>query len=960
MAYRRMLLRSVWFPVAVLLAVAGCQMPGRTALPGVWAAEPDQLLFPDAPRQQDNDVFSESRGTITLAGAVNETVDFQLVIPGRSPADAVTEIALTDLAGKGGSIPAASATFYREAYVRVDSYPAWFYQRTPYRRAPREYPDILLPVVPGGTALPADLVPDRNVVFWIDLHIPPGTPVGTYSGQLRVRTRSQAAAQLAVELEVWPFALPDTPHVVAVAPLSWSTLVAHHLQRDGKPYRPQRLVSDDPLRPAALAVIDAAFRLLRTHRCNGLLTDLYPLRQVTADGQTRIDWTDYDTAVSAYLDGSAFEDRVPLPLWALPLDDRFPSPGAYGEAGSRRYAEALRQTADACITHFRQRGWLDRSVTLLLASAAHEGDEYAAYETLAGIFHAAGAGMRLWCDLPAQSMAPFGWAGHPFVDLRKRVGLWCPPARFVDPTALSSFRAAGGQSGWQPDRPPYSGSLALVSPPVDVRSIPWQASRWSSDLLWLPGAADWPAEPVAAGGPTGAAAEVSWLLYPGRVAGLDAPVPSIRLKRLRDGLQDAEYLWLLRQQRRPAVADLVASSLFAFGGSDAYGETYADGRAYGWIHDPAMWRLGRQLLAQELKRAAAQEPAEEFEQFRQRLEWQRFLTATRRVLGWCDGVRVRSRGDAGSGMVRIDATVSMLNQTSHPEAAQSDCSRLPRGWDVASPAPRFDVPPGQIAKRTFAIHAAVIEPDGFGNTGVMTLPVFLDRGGGNRIGTPGRFAMLHAQRLKRPVTIDGSLEDWPPGLGNVAGDFVLVGAQDVPKTGAGRPDRPSQGTLVFVCYDEDSIYLAFNCEEPLPDQRETAQTNFIRYEGTAPVGEDLVEVLFDPAAAATGPGDLYHLVVKANGAVVTERGIGCRPPIGAVRPWPAGAKAAVDAKGRPDRWFVEICVPWASFGPEAKKQPWWGINFTRLHARTGEYSTWSGARWNVYTPTTLGNMYVSW
>jgi hypothetical protein len=958
MGDRRMRLRFGLLLVAALLVLSGCQLPSRTTGLGLWAAESDQLLFPDTARQRDNDVFSESQGRVSLAGGVNETVAFQLVVPGRSPADAVVSLKLSDLSGTAGWIAAQNIALYREAFVRVDSSPAWFYQRTPYRRATREYPDVLVPVAAGSTALPAEATADRNVVFWIDVHVPPGTAAGTYTGQLVVQTRSQARAQLTVELEVWPFALPDTPHVVAVAPLRWATLVAHNLERDGKPYRPQRLVSDDPLRPQALAVLDATFRLLRAHRCNGLVTDLYPLRQTTADGQMQIDWVDYDTVASAYLDGSTFEDRVPLPVWALPVDEQHPPPAAYGGPNSRRYSEAVRETVQACLAHFQQRGWLDRHVMLLFASAGHLGDEYASYQAMAKTFRAAGQGVRLWCDLPAQSMEPFGWAGHPFIDLGKLVGVWCPPARFADPATLSAIRKGGGRSWWQPDRPPYSGSLAIVSPPVDVRSIPWQAARWSSDAVWLGGAADWPFEPVAGGAAQRVDADATWLLYPGRPYGLDAPVPSIRLKRLRDGLQDAEYLWLLRQQRRPAVADLVADSLFAFGGAGAYGENYADGRAHGWVRDPAMWRLGRQLLAAEIQRAAAGESAEEPDQFRQRLEWQRFLAGTRRVLAWCNGVRVRGEADAGPLAARIEADVSVLNQASRAAQAQMDCGSLPAGWKVLTQAPRFDVPPGQVARRSLAIQAAAIDYDAIDRTGLMSLPVFLDGGAGNRMETPARMALLDAQRIGRPITVDGNLEDWPPGLGNVAGDFVLVGGQDVPKTGDGKPDRPSQGTLAFVCYDDDSLYIAFNCEEQHVDQREIAQTNFVRYEGMTPIGEDLVEVLFDPGATAVGPGDLYHLVVKANGAVVTERGIGCRPPIGAHRNWPADVRVGIKAASGADRWFVEVQVRRDSFGGDARRRPYWGINFARLESRLGEYSTWSGARWNVYTPTTLGNLHI--
>ncbi len=940
-----------------ILTLCGCQLP---AGPGIrlWAAEPETQLAPDSEIQSDNEVFSEPRATISLAGAVNETLAFQLVVPGRATADAVTAVRLGDLKGAQGVIPAQHTAVYREAAVRVDACPAWFYQRTAGRRAVREYLDILIPVASGSTALPAPMAPGRNAVFWVDVWIPPGTSAGTYAGSVEVQTQTRMLGRLRIELEVWPFALPDTPHVVALAPLEWSTLVAYHLERDGKPYRPQRLAVTDPLRPAALAVLDATFQLLRRHRCQALLTDLQPLRQATADGPTLVDWSDYDAVATAYLDGSAFEDRIPLPVWPLPMDENHPAPASYGGLGSSKYAEALREAAESCLAHARQGNWLDRHMVPLLTTARHTGDEYAAYRAIASVFRAASPNMRLWCDLPPQPMEPFGWTGHAFVDLAELVGVWCPPARFADPAVMAALRKRGVKAWWQPDFPPYSGSVAVVSPPIDVRSIPWQTAAWPSDAVWLAGTAGWPAEPPAGGVSKQADASTTWLLYPGREFGVDAPIPSVRLKHLRAGLQDAEYLWLLRQQGRPAIADLVAGGLFMFGGAGAYGEHYADGRAHGWIRDPSMWRLGRLLLATELKRAAAGEPGEGFEQFRQRIDWQRFLRGTRRTLGWAEGARVRPEPTAGPEAVRADVLVSLLNQTLQPAVATAECPSSPPGWRCEERLPRFDVPPGQIARRSIAFRSAAVDFGAFGAHGIVTLPIRLDTQRDDAVEVPARLAAIKAQRITRPITIDGRLNDWPAGIGNVAGDFVLVGAQDVPKAGPGRPDRPSQATLAFVCHDNESLYIAFHCEEQRLDRREIAQTSFLRYEGMTPVGEDLVEVLFDPGAAATGPGDLYHLVVKANGSAITERGIGCQPPIGPHRAWPADVRVGIDAQSAPDRWYIEIQVRLDAFGKDAKRQPWWGVNFARLQSRLGEYSTWSGARWNVYTPTTLGNLHM--
>jgi len=117
-----------------------------------------------------------------------------------------------------------------------------------------------------------------------------------------------------------------------------------------------------------------------------------------------------------------------------------------------------------------------------------------------------------------------------------------------------------------------------------------------------------------------------------------------------------------------------------------------------------------------------------------------------------------------------------------------------------------------------------------------------------------------------------------------------------------------------------------------------------------------VEVILDPGAAAAGPEDLYHIVVKANGISRTERGVATEPPLGQVRPWAAQATVAVR---RLDKlWMVEMAIPLKAFGAAAAK-PVWGINFTRFATQGEEASSWSGARRNFYAPGTLGTLLSS-
>ena len=71
--------------------------------------------------------------------------------------------------------------------------------------------------------------------------------------------------------------------------------------------------------------------------------------------------------------------------------------------------------------------------------------------------------------------------------------------------------------------------------------------------------------------------------------GFSGPVPSIRLKALRRGLQDYEYFWLLRQAGQGCKADRLVDGIvhsLPFG-SDSLGNTEI------WTNHPEVWEAAR-------------------------------------------------------------------------------------------------------------------------------------------------------------------------------------------------------------------------------------------------------------------------------------------------------------------------------------------------------------------------------
>lgn len=98
------------------------------------------------------------------------------------------------------------------------------------------------------------------------------------------------------------------------------------------------------------------------------------------------------------------------------------------------------------------------------------------------------------------------------------------------------------------------------------------------------------------------------LIYPGRDSifpssnqGFDGPLPSIRLKNWRRGIQDVEYLVLARDAGLGDFVDKLAAAVLP----KAFDEVGNSDEAVAWSDDGEKWLHARQLLAEALKTGSA-------------------------------------------------------------------------------------------------------------------------------------------------------------------------------------------------------------------------------------------------------------------------------------------------------------------------------------------------------------------
>jgi len=913
----------------------------------LWATGESRRVFPDSQPVGQTECFDAGRNRIELFGAVNEIVACQIVLTCGPVELAGLELRIGDFVNGQHRIKASQVSFYRQRFVLVEDYPPWYLLHGSGAPRPRDFADPLVPLV--GTF---SVAPDRSHPIWMDLAIPLGTEPGTYRTRLEVRSRRGRVAQTDVTLTVWPFALPTRPLLPLLVELDVRPLLAWHLSSGEGPYLPVRLTPENPERPQAERVIATAMNLLHEHRCAGFLTGYWPLVRQQRPGQAQVNWSDYDALVEPYLDGRAFAEPLPAPLWPLPMTLDFPDPSRYGGPDAPDYWRFVGAYMAECVRHFHQRGWLTRSFLWYDAPVPNTPSDYRRLRQLTRQAGQAEPQPRVGASFLPQSMSPYGWPGCYYEDVTDLVDIWTMPGRYYDPPRAHELRRELARTHLRVDRPPYTGSLAVQAPLPMARALPWQAFRCKADALLADGGVRW-ADPAQGSLPVGAASGAAgWLLWPGRIAGLDLPVGSIRLKQLRRGLYDYEYLSLLQRHGRPELADLVAGCLVRAVGTEAYADNHLDGRTDTIERDAGMWARARRLMGEELTRAVGGAKPEPMRQFAQRLEWHRLLSATRKVRLAIDGVRLHPPAKPG-GPWRVRILTRIRNDLPQPVEGVLRLEPVPDRWNGESGQVHIGpVRPMGAVRASLTVEAPVLPTD---QHGLMPLDVVFDAGLAGLVHARGRLAALTLHRADNTITIDGDGTDWPVGLRNAAGNFALFGGANADPA---ERARPTQQTIAFVLRDQQNLYLLAHCLEQRMDRIEPERSNVVQYEGLVPAGGDMLEIMLDPGGAGTGASeDLYHIVVKPNGVVVAERGVATAPPIGARSIWAVQVRAAVSAL--PDRWIVEAAIPLPAFDASALAEPIWGFNVSRFQRRLGEYSSWAGAARHMYNTQGLGNLLCS-
>jgi len=928
----------------------GCR---SAALPlQVWVAGEMVQLTDRTEPLRDEYVFEPKTNTIRAFAGANETASFQIVIDSRDLMASGLRLSFSDLSGPAeATIESSAVRAYRMWAIPIATWAGWYLRLVDHPPDLGGIYDPLTPVDAQRLGQPYHLPPQGRLAIWVDVNVPRGALPGKYTGNLLVTSLDRPDWTGRVVLRVHDYVLPDAHPIRGVGAFDHRSLFAAFIKEGSEPYVPVHLDRRHPPVRRGLTIMRQLMRMGHEHRVDLFDRTLRPLLKHDPSGATRVDWTDYDAIASPYLTGSAFDDRIGCAAWASPFCQDFPDPKKYGGKESPQYLATAGEVISSAREHFAA---MDQTTDQIF-TWAYRGDvteeAYAEHLRLWRIIRDSDPQTPILTQLPPTAPPQTGWTVPE--EFAKSADIFAARGEWFDPGSRPAIRDGSHplSGSWLiPGTPPYLPGLGVIATPSDVRAIPWFAMKYGCEGIFIPEVLNWSQDMGSA-----EAGSEARLFYPGSVAGSDTVLPSVRVKRLRRGFQDIAALSVLMQRNRKGIARSLVNAMVRYAGLEATGDNYLDVRLDGWVKDAGIWRTAQRLLAGEVQSAVHPETYSVQESLADQLAWREFDQMARTVR--LERVLVRlepmEAGDPGlpdlRSPVRIILNLELFNEYGRGADVKVEIESLPENFRAVKPAEQIQLmPPASRAKITLIAEGQNAPILGEGK---FPIGIKMAVDGVERPGVSAYVPLIAAARTAGRITIDGNLDDWPMRPGNSGTRFKLIGRRG--QIGEGLAERQ---THTFVLRDEHNLYFAFRCEEPNPAGVLAYPNNTIHYHQLIPYREDLVELILDPGGKARTSEDLYHIAVKPNGIMVTERGIRTDPPLGQVIPWAPGARAAVGI--HQDHWVAELSIPITAFGTEHPTTRW-GINFTRFATQGAEASSWTGAGRYFYNPRGLGTLLVT-
>jgi hypothetical protein len=497
---------------------------------------------------------------VRLEAARHDREAVQVVV---RPTDDLRGLTATasDLTGPGGAtIPAER--------IRISQVYYHFVHHTTDATGVRDWWPDALPPLDGGI----DVAAGQNQPLWILVDVPRDARAGDYRGVVALEAEGLSAG-VPLQLHVWDFALPAENHLETAFGFSPQTVFRYHnLQTDADKRK----------------VLDLYFQSFAEHRISPYdPTPLDPIRVQFLPQQdppaARVDFTDFDRAMSEAVARYHFTGfRLPVQgMGGGTFHERYPPKIGEFTAQTPEYQAMFSSYVQQLESHLRDQGWLDMAYVYWFDEPAPRDFEFVA-DGMQRLKTCAPGLRRMLTEEPGDNV------------LSGLIDIWCPVSFHYDHAEAQQRRARGEIFWWYVctgPKAPYC-TLFIDHPATELRIWHWQA--WQRNIVgslvwqtnyWTSSAA-FPEQPqnpyedpmgYVSGYSTPRGVKRHWgngdgrFLYPPLAAAVPGasgdqpviagPVSSIRWEMLREGVEDYEYLYLLRQlvneQRAALDADAV-------------------------------------------------------------------------------------------------------------------------------------------------------------------------------------------------------------------------------------------------------------------------------------------------------------------------------------------------------------------------------------------------------------------
>ncbi len=526
-----------------------------------------------------------AQSSIALSCARNEFCAFQVAVSApASGAVTVSSLSLGALTGCGGTLSTGNAMVYREGFLDVTT-------TSNAAGALGQWPDPLIPTVDAfygepRNAFPASVAASQTQGFWVEMLVPPDQAPGVYSGLVTVTAADNSTATIDLSIQVRGFNLPSTASLASAYGFDWDGPCVGHFGAYGGTQ------CDD----AQLEALNALyFQDALDHRLT--ISALVYAPPITNGAGS---FTTFDTLYGPFLNGAALTRPGTL------QGAKITSIAYAGDRVSASYA--------AWATHFKANGWFDR-VFDYTCDEPPNGCAWSDIPTRAAIVHGGDAAFRTLTTTTIQDAQannvlssidilvpiinemddPMNGSQRAAYDTflqGPNALLWMYQS--CEPSSSCSNGSQGGETTWP--------TMFIDEPALSNRMMQWM------DFLYQVSAELYYDTTYAMSTSTQDAWTTQYefgnngdgsIWYPGKpslIGGThDIPIESLRMKMLREGMQDYEYLHLLTTLGDGAFAQAELAKVVTAGNSFAW--------------DPAVLEKARLDMAAEIEKDLAAKDA---------------------------------------------------------------------------------------------------------------------------------------------------------------------------------------------------------------------------------------------------------------------------------------------------------------------------------------------------------------